>query len=147
MATNLTRMPLYPTSKTPEEIIGIENIPILKAHLKIAIKEKYSGGYDAAMKKYTEVERVYIAELYDQLREFGIIPKGIDANNRIIWGITTESDLQADMKSKYPIKCDNCDCHEGVCNGYNKDQIAYFKKLARGKVPISQWPKQIFGGE
>lgn len=144
MDQRLTRTPLYPTSKTPEEIIGIENMPILKAHFKIALKEKYTGDYGKAMQKYSEAERVYIAELYQKLRDYGIYPKGLDGDNKIVLGITVESDLQEHIKKKYPLKCDNCNCPEGVCNGYNKEQIEYFKKLARERVPISAWPEKVF---
>ena len=142
---NLKREPIYPSNLTPQEIIGLENEPILEAHFKLTLKESDAERLEKLLSKnYTEAERAYIQELYEKLRSFGIYPKAIDKFGAIIWGISLKSDLQTYIESKYPLKCDNCNCQDGVCEGYNREQIDYFKYLARTEKPISTWPKKIF---
>ena len=101
-------------------------------------------------KTFNLAERGKCAELYQKLQNHGYHPTRIDydpqnlTRKRIMFKRIVRSDVQLHVESKYPLKCDTCNCYDGKCEGYTSEQIEYFRKLGRDKVKISDWPKQIF---
>ena len=97
----LNRKPLYPTSLTPEEIIGDPgDVGLLESHYVLAMKESDPERYEKAMqKKFSEHERVHIATLYEKLRDFGVWPDGIDKFGNLVWAYAVMGDLQRYVES------------------------------------------------
>ena len=97
----LRRRPLYPTTLTPEEIIGDSgDSGLLESHFTLSVKYTDPERYEKAMqRKFTESERVHIATIYAKLREKGIWPKAIDKFGNIEFGVAVRSDFQDYVES------------------------------------------------
>lgn len=91
------RPPLVPTGKTPNQILSERDQLRLGRHYKSFLEAKKTD----RKTKFSDEERSEIASIYDMLREqYGFYPSGIDANDRIIWGIALKSDIQMLMEKE-----------------------------------------------
>ena len=91
----LKRKPIYPTTLTPEEIIGDPgDSGLLESHFTLSLKYTDPERYEKAMqRKFKESERNHVASIYKKLREKGIWPKSIDKFGNIEWGVVVRSDF------------------------------------------------------
>lgn len=92
----LKRKPINPTSLTPEEIVGMDLMPLLELHYKSAMKAESQEELDKAMTRagINSTDRKIAAEAYEKLREHGIHPGGMDRHNNILWRYALRGDLQ-----------------------------------------------------
>ena len=97
----LRRRPLYPTTLTPEEIIGDPgDSGLLESHFTLSVKYTDPERYEKAMqRKFTEAERTHISTIYAKLRESGIWPRAIDKFGNIEFGVAVRSDFQDYVES------------------------------------------------
>ena len=98
MNEKLYRPPLIPSDIQPKQIIG-GNAALVESHFTKAIKAQSQEEYERAMKSFAENERKIISDIYAELREIGIWPRGIDKFGNIEFGIACRSNLQTYTES------------------------------------------------
>ena len=89
----LKSKPMFPTSLTPNEIIGQGNINLLKSHLQISLNHNGELSGVAIAREIGQENRPHIAKALNDLKENGYYPIGV-SDSGIIWGVVTKSDLQ-----------------------------------------------------
>ena len=96
--------PLHPSNRSPEQIVG-SHMPLLEMHYKESLKESDPVAWEKRMAKFSESDREVCRRLYEELREVGIWPCGIDRYGSIEWGIAVRSDLMRYVNSlPFPTK-------------------------------------------
>ena len=98
MNEKLYRPPLVPSDIQPEQIIGT-NAALVESHFTKAIKSQSQEEYERSMKSFAENERKIISDIYTELREIGIWPRGIDRFGNVEFGIACRSNLQSYVES------------------------------------------------
>lgn len=90
----LNKPPMVPTYKTPEDIIGRNNMDIFNDHYRIATSSVNGGEFPNSRldKEIGKAVRPEIAEAYERLRESGFVPLGYKSDGNILWGVVTKSD-------------------------------------------------------
>lgn len=88
--------PIYPTQKTPEEIIGYGNMSVFVDFLRICYSGTNQGEFpNKRLDKEIGVEdRAAIAGVLRELRENGYHPLYVNDRGKIRWGVDEKSDFQ-----------------------------------------------------
>ena len=140
------RKPFIQPQPSLDDIIGSkENYRLLKTyyHFMFTVFDR-SELFTIFKKTFKDNEMHKINATVAIFEEFGIKCVGFDDRKELVLVAPTKSDIQMMVEGEYPLKCDNCNCPDDKCEGYTKEQIAYFRKLGRKQIKISEWPKQIF---
>lgn len=100
MEMTLPMPPMVETWKTPESIIGHDNLPIFVEHYQIATSAANGGEFpDKRLNKEIGQDvRQKIAEVYETLRETGFVPSGVNGDGSIRWSTVLKSKLQVEFE-------------------------------------------------
>ena len=92
----------WPNNKSPEEIIGLENMGLFEAHFAAVRKCRNSEETVMVIKNLglTQDETKLLGQKYKELRKNRIYPDGIDAKGNVTWAISTPSPVEKLMRKK-----------------------------------------------
>lgn len=96
--------PMHPTTLSPTEIIGVNNMRLFEQHYEIASRSTNGGDFPIKVlnNKIGSEDRENIAKTLSKLREFGFYPLGYKDSGGIKWGVVLKSEAQVLMESKMP---------------------------------------------
>jgi hypothetical protein len=83
--------PDVPTETTPEIIIGVNNMDLLKRHFKATYKTRTNDQFKDAVSSFDMDERKKVALIYLNLRETGFYPVDIDNIDNIVFATRTRN--------------------------------------------------------
>lgn len=97
MEQTFKQQPLIFTDYTPSEIVGAENMHILKKHLRMSIQ--HGGEFPVAQlkKEVGSDARDWVAQVLEALAKHGYYPLAVDEKG-IRWGVTLKSEVQVEME-------------------------------------------------
>ena len=99
MSRGHKRPPLIHTEKTPEDIIGMENIPLLELHFSKSERCSSTEEHERALGKMSDYDRMLCAEIYGKLRDNGYYPIRRDKVGNIVFGQALMGELQLYVES------------------------------------------------